>query len=296
MTHSTVSPPMPLRIHRTIAAVRSDLSERRASSAVPITVGLVPTMGALHSGHLSLLKRAREQCDVVVVSLFVNPAQFNDAADLRAYPRSEDHDRRSAELAGADIVFAPSVEEMYPPDYSTKVVVSGVSEPLEGARRGRSHFEGVATVVTKLLNIVSPEIAYFGQKDAQQAAVVQRMVADLNFPVTIEVCPTVREPLGLALSSRNQRLSGSELARANALHHALELAGQLVAAGERDSARIVARARDQIDAAGVSLEYFELVNPDTFRTVQVIGAEPVLAVVAARVGDVRLIDNELLEP
>lgn len=296
MTSSTVrANPSPLTL-RTIFDLRAEIASRREANLEPPRVGLVPTMGALHAGHLSLIARAREQCDLVVVSVFVNPTQFNDAEDLKRYPRDEAHDARLASSAGADLVFAPAVEEIYPPGFATTVVVSDVSEPLEGARRGHAHFEGVATVVAKLLNIVGPDVAYFGQKDAQQGAVIRRLVTDLNFPVEIEICPTVREAGGLALSSRNQRLTGPERARAMALSQALRLAQTLVRGGERSSPLLAARARDQLAAAGVSLEYFELVDPESFRPVPMIDDRPVLAVVAARVGKTRLIDNLLLEP
>jgi pantoate--beta-alanine ligase len=183
-------------IARTVPEVRSALAPfRRAGQRV----GLVPTMGALHDGHISLLRRARRECEVVVMSLFVNPRQFDQAADLRAYPRDEQRDRALAQHAGADVVFAPVPEVVYPRGFVTTVSVGGPAEGLESAYRGRGHFDGVATVVAKLLNMVGPEVAYFGEKDAQQLAVVRRLVADLDLPCTIEACPTVREPDGLAL-------------------------------------------------------------------------------------------------
>ena len=193
-----------MRTVRTIAALRDALAEHPAASA---TLGLVPTMGGFHAGHLSLIERARTECDVVVVSLFVNPTQFDDPRDLDAYPRDEQRDAGLAAQHGVDVLFAPMPKELYPAGFATTVSVRGVTEVLEGAHRGRSHFDGVATVIAKLLNIVSPDVAYFGQKDAQQALVVQRLVSDLNFPARIAVCPTVREGDGLAMSSRNVRLS-----------------------------------------------------------------------------------------
>src|SRR5215472_9379199 len=203
---------------RTVADVRAAVSQARRAGA---SIGLVPTMGAFHEGHLSLMRRARERCDRVVVSLFVNPAQFNEQADLDRYPRDERRDAALAAQAGADFLFAPPVDQVYPPGFATTVSVAGLTETLEGAERGRGHFDGVATVVTKLFNMVSPDVAYFGQKDAQQVAVIRQLVRDLDMPVQIEVCPIVREPDGLAMSSRNVRLSGNERERATALHRAL---------------------------------------------------------------------------
>jgi pantoate--beta-alanine ligase len=250
-------------------------------------------MGALHEGHLSLLARARRDCELVVMSLFVNPTQFDVSADLAAYPRDEARDRELAAQAGADVVFAPPVEEMYPPDFATTVAVAGVTETLEGDHRGRAHFDGVTTVVTKLFNIVAPEVAYFGQKDAQQAVVIRRLVRDLDIPVRIEVCPTVREPDGLALSSRNVHLSAADRSRATALRRALQAAERAVAAGERDPAAVVTAARDELTSSNIEPEYFELVSTDTLAPVARVDGE-VLAVVAARVGSTRLIDNTVL--
>jgi pantoate--beta-alanine ligase len=279
-----------MRLVRGIDEVRVSLAEPRSAGA---RIGLVPTMGALHEGHLALLRRARAECDVVVMSLFVNPAQFNEARDLDAYPRDERRDAELAEGAGVDVVFAPPVAEMYPDGFATSVSVSGLSEVLEGAERGRRHFDAVATVVAKLFNIVAPDRAYFGQKDAQQALLLKRMVRDLAMPVKIVVCPTVREPDGLALSSRNVRLSSDERARALALHRSLEHVRAAVAAGESDVAAIRARALAELEAAGIEPEYLELVTPEGLAPVQEVG-DAVLAVVAARVGDTRLIDNELI--
>jgi pantoate--beta-alanine ligase len=262
----------------------------------PVRVGLVPTMGALHEGHLSLIRRARQECDVVVVSLFVNPIQFNEQSDLDGYPRDEDRDRDLVRGAGADILFAPTPAEIYPPGFATSVTVTGITEVLEGAQRGPSHFNGVATVVTKLLNIVRPDVAYFGEKDAQQGQVIRRLVADLNLDVEIRLCPIVREVDGLARSSRNVQLHGADRQRATALHAALEAAAVAVAAGERDAAKLAADARATLLAAGIEPEYFALVDPETFAAVDAIDHRPVRALVAARVGSTRLIDNQLLEP
>jgi pantoate--beta-alanine ligase len=200
-----------MRTVRAVARLREALSALRREG---LTIGLVPTMGALHEGHLSLIGRAREQCDVVVVSLFVNPAQFNERADLERYPRDERRDGELAAAAGADLLFAPSVEEVYPSGFATSVEVLGLTERLEGAARGAEHFRGVATVVTKLLCMALPDVAYFGQKDAQQVLVIRRLAGDLNVPVRIEARPTVREADGLAMSSRNALLAPDERARA----------------------------------------------------------------------------------
>ncbi len=280
-----------MAVVRSIADLRERLAEPRRARR---TIGLVPTMGALHDGHLSLIRMARESCDVVVVTLFVNPAQFDDPADLLVYPRDEARDVHLAREAGADLLFAPSAAEIYPPGFATTVAVGGVSGPLEGESRGPQHFAAVATVVCKLLNIAQPDIAFFGQKDAQQVAVIRRLVRDLDIPVRIEVGATVREPDGLALSSRNVRLRNGERALALALPHALLAARGAVERGERDPAAIAAAARLVMRAQGVEPEYLELVAPDSFTPVERVDGEPVLVTVAARVGDVRLIDNDLL--
>jgi pantoate--beta-alanine ligase len=279
-----------VRIFRTIAELRAWLASERAAGR---SVGLVPTMGAFHAGHHSLMRAAREAHDVVVVSLFVNPAQFNDAGDLAAYPRTEAQDAAEAAELGVDALFAPPPEEIYPEGFATTVTVAGLSEVLEGAERGPGHFAGVCTVVAKLLNIVGPDVAYFGQKDAQQVAVVTRMVRDLNLPARIAVRPTVREADGLALSSRNVRLSPAERTRAPALSRALQAAQQAVAGGERDAERIRAAALPHL--AGVDAEYLAIVDREDFTPVTTI-ERPALAAVAARVGPVRLIDNLVLEP
>jgi pantoate--beta-alanine ligase len=287
-----------------LAPVRQAALHRPANAGVVVsvgnarvasTIGLVPTMGALHEGHLSLIHHARTQCDVVVVSLFVNPAQFDEGADLELYPHRESEDARLAELAGADILFVPSIEEVYPDGFCTAVEVFGLTDRLEGASRGASHFRGVTTVVTKLLNMVSPDIAYFGQKDAQQVAVIKRMVADLNMPVGIEVCGTERERDGLAMSSRNARLNPDQRARAGALFEALERAADLAYAGERSAGELVRTARETMSARGVEPEYLELVDPATFERVDSLDAIAVL-VLAARIGATRLIDNLVLDP
>jgi pantoate--beta-alanine ligase len=251
-------------------------------------------MGAFHDGHLSLMRAARAACDEVVVSLFVNPAQFDEAADLAAYPRDEVRDATAAAEAGVDVLFAPGADEMYPEGFATSVHVAGLTDVLEGAARGPGHFTGVCTVVTKLLNIVAPDVAFFGQKDAQQVTVVRRMVRDLDIPVRLEVAPTVREPDGLAMSSRNARLDSDERRRALALSRALRAAEDAVAAGERDPARLRAAALGAMEPYDVRPEYLALVDPDSFRPVQAVNGR-VLVAVAARVGDTRLIDNALVE-
>jgi pantoate--beta-alanine ligase len=279
-----------VRTVRTVADLRDALREPRREGRA---IGLVPTMGALHDGHLSLIRSARAENDLVVVSLFVNPAQFNEAGDLAAYPRDEAADARAAAAAGADLLFAPAVEEVYPPGFTTTVRVAGLTEHLEGEHRGTGHFEGVATVVCKLLNMAQPDVAYFGQKDAQQAAVIRRLVRDLDIPARIAVCPTVREPDGLALSSRNVHLKGADRRRALALSQALAAARDAVAAGERDPGAVAAAGRAAMARHGVEPEYLALVGTDDLLPVERVDGD-VLVAVAARVGSTRLIDNTIL--
>jgi pantoate--beta-alanine ligase len=273
---------------RTIAEMRANVAAARDAGR---SVGLVPTMGAFHAGHHSLMRAARERCDVVVVWLFVNPTQFNEASDLAAYPRDEARDAAEAAELGVDVLFAPSVNEVYPPGFSTTVHVAGLSDVFEGAIRGVSHFTGVCTVVTKMLNMVTPDLAFFGQKDAQQVAVLRRMVRDLDLPVELVVMPTVREPDGLALSSRNALLNAAERARAVALSRGLRAAEAAVADGERDAAAIAQAARAAMD--DVEPDYLTLVDPDSFELVHNVNGR-VLVAVAARIGGTRLIDNTLI--
>jgi pantoate--beta-alanine ligase len=280
-----------MRIVRTIDELRGALEPQRQRGA---RIGLVPTMGYFHEGHLSLMRRAREACEIVVVSLFVNPTQFNDAADLEAYPRDEARDSAMAQSAGVDLLFAPAAGAMYAHDASTSVVVGGVSESLEGESRGPGHFRGVATVVAKLFNIVQPTVAYFGQKDAQQALVIRRMVRDLDFPLRVEVCPTVRERDGLAMSSRNVRLSLTARAQALALKHGLDAAAAAITGGERDPAVVEQRAREAMKGFRVEPEYFAVVSADTLAPLRTLSGEILLAV-AAHVGGVRLIDNQIVD-
>jgi pantoate--beta-alanine ligase len=275
-----------------VGELRAALQPARRTGRV---IGLVPTMGALHEGHLSLIAAAREQCDVVVVSAFVNPTQFEERADLDRYPRDENRDILLAERAGADLLFAPSSEEVYPAGFSTSVEVLGLTDRLEGAVRGPAHFRGVTTVVTKLLNMVGPDIAYFGQKDAQQVVVIRRLIEDLNLPVRVEACHTVREPDGLAMSSRNVRLSPPERARARALHNALLAACVAAGHGERSAEALVGSAHKAMSLMDVEPEYLALVNPDTLEPISRLQA-PALLAVAARIGSTRLIDNVTLYP
>jgi len=281
-----------MRTVRTVAELRAALAPARREE---LTIGLVPTMGALHEGHLSLIRRAREQCDRVVVSLFVNPAQFNEHSDLERYPRQEARDAGPAAAAGADLLFTPSVDEVYPPGFATTVEVLGITERLEGAARGSEHFRGVATVVTKLLGMALPDIAYFGQKDAQQVVVIRRLVGDLNLPVRIEVGPTVREPDGLAMSSRNALLTHDQRARALCLYRALNAAAEHADNGERSAEVLLSAAREAMAAFAVEPEYLALVDPDTLEPVAQL-REPALLAVAAHLGDTRLIDNLILDP
>jgi pantoate--beta-alanine ligase len=275
----------------TVAELRAALRPLRGEGPV----GLVPTMGAFHDGHLSLMRAAREQCHTVVVSLFVNPAQFAAGEDLAAYPRDEQRDAALAAEQGVDVLFAPAHEEVYPPGFDTTVAVGGLTEVLCGdaQRRGPEHFQGVTTVVTKLLNMVGPDVAYFGQKDAQQALVVRRLVRDLDIPVRIEVLPTVREPDGLAMSSRNAYLSPAERERALALSRALTAADAEVASGRREADAVLAAARRELEQAGVEPEYLELRSADDLSPAARVNGRTLVAV-AARVGRARLIDNTIL--
>ena len=281
-----------MRTVRAVDELRSALAPARREAR---TIGLVPTMGALHEGHLSLIRRARRECDIVVVSLFVNPAQFDERSDLERYPRDARRDAKLAADAGADVLFAPPVEEVYPPGFATSVVVGGLGERLEGEIRGAEHFRGVATIVAKLLGMALPDVAYFGQKDAQQLVVIRRLVADLNLPVRVQACPTVREPDGLAMSSRNARLNPTERAQALALSEALRAAGNAASTGERSSYALLGAARAAMRERGVTPDYLELVDPDTLEPCDELTREALL-LIAARIGDTRLIDNAQVRP
>ena len=256
-------------------------------------VGFVPTMGALHEGHLSLVRAARERCEFVVVSIFVNPTQFGPNEDFAKYPRALKEDSKLLAAAKVDAIFAPEVEEIYPAGAVTWVEVSGMSETLCGRFRP-GHFRGVATVVSKLFNIVEPDVAFFGQKDAAQCAILKKMVRDLAQPVEVVICPTVRESDGLAMSSRNAYLSSEDRSRALALYQSLKKVNALYADGQRDSTRLIAAGKELLSAeSGVSVDYLEIVDAATLEPLAaaVSGA---LVAVAARVGGTRLIDNILL--
>jgi pantoate--beta-alanine ligase len=283
-----------MRVIRTKAELRAALEPARRHGR---TIGLVPTMGSLHEGHLSLLRAARPRCDVVVMSLFVNPAQFGHGEDLESYPRDEARDRELAEREGVDLLYAPPVEEVYPEGFATNVEVGGdLTEVLCAAPglRGAGHFRGVATVVAKLLNSVGPDVAYFGQKDAQQAIVVQRLVRDLDVPVEVEVLPTVREPDGLAMSSRNSYLSAEERRRATALIRALQRAEAVAASGETRPEVALGAAREELERAGIEPEYLEARYAEGLAPAKSLNGRPVLVAVAARVGRARLIDNLII--
>ncbi|SFR87208.1 pantoate--beta-alanine ligase [Microbacterium sp. cf046] len=279
-----------MRILRTKAEVRAAVHEARSGGEA---TGLVPTMGALHEGHLSLIRRARADNDLVVVSLFVNPTQFGANEDLGAYPRDEHRDAALAEAAGADILFAPPVAEIYPDGFATSIHVSGITEVLCGAHRGPAHFDGVATVVAKLFQIVAPDAAYFGQKDAQQVLVIRRLVRDLDIPVRVVACPIVREPDGLAMSSRNAYLNPAARQQATALNRALDAAESAVARGETRADAILERARAVLATAEIDPEYLELRDPEDLRELDAVETTALLAV-AAQVGKARLIDNRIL--
>ncbi|MFY9702894.1 MAG: pantoate--beta-alanine ligase [Terriglobales bacterium] len=281
-----------MKICASISEARSACRDARANHR---RVGLVPTMGALHEGHLSLVRAARAQCDVVAVSIFVNPTQFGPAEDLSKYPRQFERDCRLLEQEGVDILFAPSIEEMYPQGAISWVVVEGLSEKLDGRSRP-GHFRGVTTVVAKLFHVIEPDAAYFGQKDAAQLAVIRRMVRDLDFPVEIVACPIVREADGLAMSSRNAYLNREERQRALVLQRSLQEARRQFDAGERLAARLIAAAKEVfVREPQVRLDYFEVVDPETLDPVERISGRTLVAV-AAFVGTTRLIDNVVLEP
>ena len=294
ITITQSSAPSDVRFVRGKQELRAELAAVRAAGR---TIGLVPTMGSLHEGHISLLRAAREQCDVVVMSLFVNPAQFGPGEDLDRYPRDEERDARLAAEAGVDLVYAPPAKEVYPGGFSTTVAVEGgLTDVLDGdpGRRGPGHFRGVATVVAKLFNTVQPDVAYFGQKDAQQLAVIRRMVRDLDIPLRIEGLPTVREPDGLAMSSRNAYLGAEDRERALALSRALRAAESAARAGSLAAGLEAGRAA--LAAAGVEPEYLEARDPEDLTPVAELHGRPILIAVAARIGGARLIDNILIRP
>ena len=283
-----------MELLRTKSELRTTLAAHRRAGR---TIGLVPTMGYLHDGHASLLRRARERCEIVVMSLFVNPTQFGPGEDLVGYPRDEARDIEVAERCGVDLIFAPSVAEIYPDGYSTSVIVEGLTEVLCGDpnRRGLEHFRGVTTVVGKLFNIVQPDVAVFGQKDAQQVVVVRRMIRDLDYPIELDVMPTVREPDGLAISSRNAFLGPDQRRQAAAIYEALREAQERVAAGEVDAAATLEAARGVLARAGITPEYLEARDADDLGPVSSFNGRPVLIAVAAQLGGTRLIDNVVVE-
>jgi pantoate--beta-alanine ligase len=296
LSGDTVTPKAAARVVRGVGELRDALAPARRQG---LTIGLVPTMGFLHDGHVSLLRAARAECDLVVMSLFVNPTQFGPNEDLDRYPRDEERDLRLAGGAGVDLVFAPSVEEIYPDGCATTVEVTGnLTSVLDGdpSRRGAAHFRGVTTIVAKLFNIVGPDVAYFGQKDAQQAAVIKRMARDLGFPLRVEVMPTVREEDGLAMSSRNVYLEPADRLRAVAISRALAAAEQQALALDSLDAGLAA-ARIELAAAAIEPEYLEARDAETLEPAERLRAgRPVLIAVAAKVGGARLIDNVLVEP
>lgn len=257
-------------------------------------VGLVPTMGALHEGHLALVQRARAENDHVLVTIFVNPTQFNDPKDLAAYPRDLEHDLAILRGAGVDVVFTPSAASMYPPGYQTYVEVEQVTQGLEGAHRP-GHFRGVATVVAKLFNLAQPQRAYFGQKDAQQVVVIKRMVADLHFPLDIVVCPTAREPDGLAMSSRNRKLTSVQRQAARILYQALMAAKNAYQHGERDPKILRRLMRDTLISEPLAdVDYVSVADTETLQEISGMLDRPVLISLAVRIGKTRLIDNLVL--
>ena len=258
-------------------------------------IGLVPTMGALHDGHLSLVSAAREQCDFVVVTIFVNPAQFGPGEDLEQYPRLLENDLAQLAELDVDLVFAPPEKEIYPAGFSSRVEPPATAQPWEGAHRPH-HFGGVVTVVSKLFNIIPADVAFFGQKDYQQAMVVQQLVSDLNFPIDIEICPIVRNQDGLALSSRNQYLEPDQRRQATVLSRCLQWAQQRVSEAERSTHNLTQGIQEQLREAGVeAVDYVAIVDPATLVEVEHLD-EPAMLLLAAHVGNVRLIDNCRLVP
>jgi pantoate--beta-alanine ligase len=281
---------MPVKICRTIEEMRAAC---RAARQEQRQLGFVPTMGALHAGHISLVRAAREQCDAVAVSIFVNPTQFGPKEDFSKYPRTFEHDCELLEAEGVAILFAPSDQEMYPPGATTFVTVEGLSDKLCGRSRP-GHFRGVTTVVAKLFNIVAPDLAFFGQKDAAQVAIIRRMVRDLDLDVEIVVCPIVREPDGLALSSRNAYLDPRQRQQATVLYRSLMRVQALADGGESKTDRLIAAALEVFkQQPEVRLDYFEIVDCDTLDRVADT-AQGALVAVAAFVGATRLIDNIVL--
>jgi pantoate--beta-alanine ligase len=291
MSHNVMAAKrQPLLIAR-CAEVHRAVADARAEGK---SIGVVPTMGALHEGHLSLVRASRGECDMTVVTIFVNPTQFGPHEDFSRYPRTLDKDSAALGECGADLVFAPANDEMYPAGFSSYVEPPKVAEPLEGRCRP-GHFRGVATVVLKLFNVIPADVAFFGQKDYQQSLVIRRMVEDLNVPTEIRVCPIVREPGGLAMSSRNVHLNNDERQQALAISRSLHLAAELVRQGELDAAVIKAKMLQTLADAGITrVDYVALADPETLEDVSRVDL-PRMALVAAHVGNTRLIDNHRLE-
>jgi pantoate--beta-alanine ligase len=281
-----------VKICTTITEARNFCRQMRAERK---RLGLVPTMGALHAGHLSLVRAAKARCEAVVVSIFVNPTQFGPKEDFAEYPRPFESDCAALEIEGVDMIFAPSSDEMYAKGETTWVTVEGLSEKLDGRSRP-GHFRGVTTVVAKLFHVIEPDVAFFGQKDAAQLAVIRRMVRDLNFPVEILSCPIVREPDGLAMSSRNAYLSAEERRRALVLHRSLHEVERVFRGGERSASALAQSGRLVLaQEPEVRLDYFEVVDPETLDPVEAVAGKTLVAV-AAYVGSTRLIDNVVLVP
>ena len=282
-----------MRTLRTVADLRATLRDLRHSGG---TVGLVitqPTMGHLHGGHLSLISRAQNMCDAVVVSLFLSGHQSDWSMDPDGCRRDDEQDAAAAAASGADVFFAPSREEVYPPGFAAEVRIGGLTEPLEGVQRGVAHFHGVTTVVAKTLNMTQPDVAFVGQKDAQQTLVVRKLVRDLDLPVQIEVCPTAREPDGLPISSRNVLLTPEDRRRAAVIWPALEAAQRLADNGEREPSSLLRAARDVLSARDIEPEYLELVNSETLQPLHCLVGEALLAL-AVRFRNTRVIDNLML--
>lgn len=279
-----------MKIVKKILEARKLVSDAKAAGK---TIGLVPTMGALHEGHFSLIKTAKQQTDFVVVSIFVNPTQFGPTEDIDKYPRTLDADAAGCEKNDADVIFAPTADEIYPQQNVVWVNVEKLDQPLCGKNRP-GHFKGVATVCTKLFNIVGPDIAFFGQKDAQQVIIIQRMVADLNMPLKIVVCPTVREKDGLAMSSRNRYLNADERKDAALLYAALQEAEILIAGGLRDSKKIIGEMEKIINLSSrAKIDYISIVNAQTLEEIEQIKGETLLAL-AVKISSARLIDNIII--
>lgn len=282
-----------MEIIRTVSWMKQAARQARAENHV---IGFVPTMGALHEGHLSLLRRAKAECSKIIASIFLNPTQFGPNEDLSKYPRTFESDVAKLEAAGVDVLFAPDATEMYPTRFSTYVTVEGLSERLEGKSRP-GHFRGVATVVLKLFDIVQPHFAFFGRKDAQQVRILQRMAQDLNLDIELTICPIVREEDGLALSSRNAYLNSEERCAATALHRALQAACREIAADIRDAQTLQNTMYEVLAKERLArVDYMEVVDADSFEPVARIGVRPTYILLAAFIGKTRLIDNLLIEP